>query len=319
LPIADNFSHHVRNSPRPDTVHKAKKMKLPRFDYVSPGTIEEALGHLSQADGNACIISGGQSLMPMLAFRLVQPALLVDLRHIPGLDKIALESDGVHLGAKVRWCDIEARDELSTAHPLLKAAVRNIAHHQIRTRGTVGGSIAHADPAAELPCVAVLCDATITAVGRSGERKIPATTFFVGPLMTALQPDEIITRIDLPAWPAPRRWAFEEFAVRRGDFALAGIGLFFELDQTIAKNVHIAAFGVADMPVRLTNAEAILEGRPLAEGIITDCCNSAQADIDPKDDIHGSSAYRRSLIKYLLEKALQHSMKNPNPVSRDAH
>ena len=296
-----------------------EKMKLPRFDYVSPATIEEALGHLSQADGNACIISGGQSLMPMLAFRLVQPALLVDLRHIPGLDKIALESDGVHLGAKVRWCDIEASGELSTAHPLLKAAVRNIAHHQIRTRGTVGGSIAHADPAAELPCVAVLCDATITAVGHSGERKIPATTFFVGPLMTALQPDEIITRIDLPAWPAPRRWAFEEFAVRRGDFALAGIGLFFELDQAIAKNVHIAAFGVADTPVRLTNAEAVLEGRPLSEGIITDCCNSAQASIDPKDDIHGSAAYRRSLINYLLEKALQHSMKNPNPVSRNAH
>jgi carbon-monoxide dehydrogenase medium subunit len=293
-------------------------MKLPKFEYVSPATIDEAINHLSRADGGARLISGGQSLMPMLAFRLVQPSLLVDLRHVPGLNKIEVKPDGVHLGAKVRWCDIETSAELATAHPLVKEAVRNIAHHQIRTRGTVGGSIAHADPAAELPCVAALCDADINVVGPAGKRVIPATSFFTGPLMTALETSEIITDIRLPAWPTTRRWAFDEFAMRRGDFALGGIGLFFDLTGNAAKSVHIAAFGVADTPVRLTKSEAVLEGRMLSDALIKDCCKSAQADIDPKDDIHGSSAYRRSLIDHLLEKALRHSMNNPNEVSLNA-
>lgn len=286
-------------------------MKLPKFDYASPTTIEEAIALLSRSDGTGRIIAGGQSLMPMLAFRLVQPSLLVDLRHVPGLDKIAITPEGVHLGAKVRWCDIEASTELATAHPLVKEAVRNIAHHQIRTRGTIGGSLAHADPAAEMPCIALLCDAEIEAAGPDGERKIPAASFFAGPLMTALEPDEIITGIRLPAWPAARRWAFDEFAIRRGDFALGGIGLHFDLDAGTATNVHIAAFGVGDTPVRLSKAESDLEGHAPTEAHIKNCCAAAQADIDPKDDIHGSAAYRRSLIGHLLETALRHSMRHP--------
>jgi carbon-monoxide dehydrogenase medium subunit len=294
-------------------------MKLPPFDYVSPATVGEAVGHLSRAEGAARVISGGQSLMPMLAFRLVQPALLVDLRHIQGLDRIAVRPDGVHLGAKVRWCDIEASTELAAAHPLLKAAIRNVAHHQIRTRGTVGGSIAHADPAAEMPCVAVLCDAEISATGSAGERTIPATSFFAGPLMTNLEPDEIITGVRLPPWPKARRWAFDEFAMRRGDFALAGIGLFFDPAGATACNVHIAAFGVADTPVRLAQAERVLEGRELSKALIEQCCQSAQAEVDPKDDLHGSAAYRRSLVGHLLGHALRQLMNNPTKVSFNAH
>jgi carbon-monoxide dehydrogenase medium subunit len=309
------LANHGRESlKRPN----AKKMKLPKFDYASPTTIDEAVALLSRADGTARVIAGGQSLMPMLAFRLVQPSLLVDLRHIPGLDAIAIKPDGVHLGAKVRWCDIEASTELATAHPLVKAAVRNVAHHQIRTRGTVGGSLAHADPAAEMPCVAALCDAEIQVVGPDGERKIPATSFFTGPLMTALESDEIITGIRLPSWPKARRWAFDEFAMRRGDFALGGIGLHFDLNGSNAKSVHIAAFGVGDTPVRLTKAEAAVEGRELTEAVIKSGCESAQADIDPKDDIHGSSAYRRALIGHLLEKALRHSINSPGKASVNA-
>jgi carbon-monoxide dehydrogenase medium subunit len=294
-------------------------MKLPPFDYVSPATVGEAVGHLSRAEGAARVISGGQSLMPMLAFRLVQPALLVDLRHIPGLDRIAVKPDGVHLGAKVRWCDIEASTGLAAAHLLLKAAIRNVAHHQIRTRGTVGGSIAHADPAAEMPCVAVLCDAEISATGSAGERTIPAASFFAGPLMTNLEPDEIVTGVRLPPWPKTRRWAFDEFAMRRGDFALAGIGLFFDPAGAAARNVHIAAFGVADTPVRLPGAQRVLEGRELSKSLIDECCQSAQADIDPKDDLHGSAPYRRSLVGHLLENALRHLMNNPTEVSFNAH
>lgn len=282
-------------------------MKLPKFDYVCPNTIDEVVTHLSRADGTARLISGGQSLLPMLAFRLAQPSLLVDLRRVSGLDKITISAEGVHFGAKVRWHDIETSADLASAYPILIAAVKHIAHYQIRTRGTVGGSIAHADPSAEFPCLAVLCDATIEIFGSAGARHVPARSFFIGALMTALEADEVITGIRFPFWPANRCWAFEEFSRRRGDFALAGIALFFDQQKGNATNVHIAAFGVGDTPIRLTKAEAALDGRPLSDKFINDCCKSAQTDIDPKEDIHGSSAYRRSLVEHLLAEALRHS------------
>lgn len=280
-------------------------MKLPKFDYAVPATIDEAVAMLAQADGTARVIAGGQSLMPMLAFRLTQPSLLVDLRRLPGLDKITVSDDGVHLGAKTRWLDIERSAALATAHPLLRAAIAHVAHLQIRTRGTVGGSLAHADPAAELPCVAVLCDATIEVFGTAGARHVPARTFFTGPLTTVLEPDELVTGLFLPAWPAHRLWAFDEFSRRRGDFALAGIGLYLDPHAGTATNVHIAAFGVGDTPLRLASAEAALEGKPLADAAIAACLKAAQGDIDPKDDIHGSAAYRRSLADHLLGEALR--------------
>src|SRR6266851_175002 len=183
-------------------------MKLPPFDYACPATIPEAVQLLASHD-DAKAIAGGQSLMPMLAFRLAHPTLLVDLRGIRISDR------GVALGAMVRWRDVEDDDRLATAHPLLKAAITHVAHYQIRNRGTVGGSIAHADPAAEMPGIAMTCDAEIAVVGKSGARVIQAADFFQGPLMTALTPDEIITEIRLPAWPAGRRWGCREFARRR--------------------------------------------------------------------------------------------------------
>lgn len=279
-------------------------MKLPRFDYAVPATIDEAVALLGRHDG-ARVIAGGQSLMPMLAFRLIQPSLLVDLRRVPGLDRIMISADGVHLGAKTRWLDIERCDELATAHPLLRAAIRHVAHLQIRTRGTVGGSLAHADPAAELPCVAVLCEATIDLFGAAGVRHVPARAFFTGPLTTVLEPDELVTGMRLPPWPAGRLWAFDEFSRRRGDFALAGIGLFLDPRDGAATKVHIAAFGIGDMPARLSGAEAALEGKPLADAAIAACLKAAQHDIDPKDDIHGSAAYRRALVDHLLGEALR--------------
>lgn len=294
-------------------------MKLPKFDYACPATIEEAVALLAKADGTARPISGGQSLMPMLAFRLLQPSLLVDLRRVPGLATITMNNDGVHLGAKVRWCDIETNTALKAALPILTAAVRHIAHHQIRTRGTIGGSIAHADPAAEMPCVAVLCDAEIEIVGSAGKRKIPATSFFKGPLMTALQPDELITGVRFPAWPAERRWAFEEFAQRRGDFALAGIGVFFDMRDDKASNVHIGAFGVGDTPLRLANAEAALNNRPLTDAVIKGCCQAGHEEVDPRDDIHGSSAYRRGLVDYLLGELLRRLAGHSSKARANAH
>ncbi len=179
-------------------------MKLPPFDYACPATVAEAVALLASRDGDAKLLAGGQSLVPMLAFRLAQPALLVDLRKLAELRAIKVSSEGVVLGAMTRWRDIEDDERLECAHPLLKAAVAHVAHYQIRNRGTVGGSLAHADPAAEMPGIAITCEAEIAVVGSSGARVIAAADFFEGPLMTALAPDEIITQVRLPAWPAGR-------------------------------------------------------------------------------------------------------------------
>ena len=180
-------------------------MKLPPFEYACPTTLSEAVALLASHDGEAKALAGGQSLMPMMAFRIAQPSLLVDLRKLPGLREIKIGADGVRLGALVRWRDILDDKRLATAHPLLKAAIAHVAHYQIRNRGTVGGSIAHADPAAEMPGIAQTCDAEIAVMGKGGARTIKAADFFQGALTTALEPDEIITEIHLPAWPAARR------------------------------------------------------------------------------------------------------------------
>jgi carbon-monoxide dehydrogenase medium subunit len=178
-------------------------MKPARFEYRAPNTLEEAVALLA-ADPEAKPIAGGQSLMPVLNFRLAAPTMLVDLRRVGGLDKVVIGADGVRLGAKVRWRDIEADRRLAIAHPLLQEAVAHVAHYQIRNRGTVGGSLAHADPAAELPGIAVTCDGEIRVVGPAGQRTISADEFFIGPLSTALRPDELITELRLPMWPAER-------------------------------------------------------------------------------------------------------------------
>ena len=178
----------------------------------------------------------------------------------------------------VRWRDIEDDARLATAHPLLKAAIAHVAHYQIRNRGTVGGSIAHADPAAEMPGIAMTCDAEIAVVGKAGARVIQAADFFQGPLMTALTPDEIITEIRLPAWPARRRWGFQEFARRRGDFAMAAAALFYDPDESgRARNAHVGAIGVADRPLRLGGVEDVLNGQVIDEATIAQAEAAASA------------------------------------------
>src|SRR5215468_920418 len=244
-------------------------MKLPPFDYVCPTTLPEAIQLLVARDGDAKAIAGGQSLVPMLAFRLAQPTLLVDLRKLPDLRGIRISAKGVTLGAMVRWRDIEDDERLDTAHPLLKAAIAHVAHYQVRNRGTVGGSLAHADPAAEMPGIAMTCDAEIAVVGKSGAHAIQAANFFQGALTTALTADEIIVEIRLPPWPAGRRWGFEEFARRRGDFAMAGAALFYDEDASgKATNAHVGVLGVGDRPLRLAEVEAVLNGHVIDETTI---------------------------------------------------
>jgi carbon-monoxide dehydrogenase medium subunit len=284
-------------------------VKPSAFEYESPATLSEAVRLLAAANGNAKVIAGGQSLMPMLAFRLAAPDLLVDLRHIPDLNAINIGVDGIRLGAKVRWCDIAGDKRLAVAHPLLAEAISHVAHYQIRNRGTVGGSLAHADPSAEMPGIALTCDALLTIVGAAGTRIEKAADFFIGSLQTTLKPDEILTEIRLPAWPLARRWAFKEFARRKGDFAMAGIALFYDLDeQRRVSDIHIGAIGVADRPIRLAAAEAALKGSAVTASSIAATIAAARAEIDPPSDIHASAAYRRGLIGTLLERGLTQSI-----------
>ena len=283
-------------------------MKLPPFEYACPSTMSEAIALLASHDGEAKPLAGGQSLLPMLAFRVAAPAVLVDLRKVPELRRIGIADTGVTLGAMVRWRDILDDPQLQTAHPLLVQAVKHIAHYQIRNRGTVGGSLAHADPAAELPAIAVTCDAKIAATGKAGERIIEAKDFFRGPLTTALTADEIITEIRFAAWPAQRRFGFCEFARRRGDFALAGAAVFYDEDGGKAANVHVGAMGVSDRPLRLSVVEEALNGNTINEATIADAEAKASAAIDPPDDIHATGAYRKTLFGVMVERALHSAL-----------
>lgn len=280
-------------------------MKLPAFDYATPASLADAVALLAEGKGEARAIAGGQSLLPAMAFRLVAPRLLVDLRGIRDLDRIDIVPDGVRLGARVRWRDILADQRLARAHPLLREAVSHVAHYQVRNRGTVGGSLAHADPAAELPGIAVTCEASVEITGPGGSRLLPASQFFTGPLSTALQVGELIVAVRLPAWRAGRRWAFRELARRRGDFALAGVALHYDLDRGRVAGARMGAIGVNDRPRRLACAEAVLEGREPGEPAFAAAVAAATTEVDPPEDLHASAAYRRSLIGTLLERALR--------------
>lgn len=280
-------------------------MKLPPFEYATPSSLQEATALLAKHNGEARPIAGGQSLLPLMAYRLAAPALLVDLTRIPDLSRIEVRDDGVHVGAMTRWCQIETDESLISGHPMLREAVRNIAHYQIRNRGTIGGSLAHADPAAEMPALAITCGAEITVSGAGSSRTIAAKDFVTGPLETALQPDELITSIKFPPWQSHRRWAFKEFSKRRGDFALGGVALYFNEDvQGNASRVHIGAFGTGETPERLTAAEEFVSGKKVDAQLAHAAGNIARSSVKASGDIHASAEYRQALIGTLLERAL---------------
>ncbi len=283
-------------------------MKLPAFEYAAPASVDEAVQLLAAHPG-AKALAGGQSLLPTLAFRLAAPALLVDLRKIATLRKIEIDAQGALLGAGTRWRDILDDARLKAAQPLLAEAVSHVAHYQIRNRGTVGGSLAHADPAAELPGVAVACDAQVLTQGKKNSRTISASEFFTGALSTVLADDELIVGLRLPAWPRGRRWAFEEFSRRRGDFALAGIALFYDLDDRgRAGNAHVGVIGACLRPHRVEAAEDALNGNALSKSVIAEAAAALEAALEPPGDLHASAAYRRALAGTLLERALERTL-----------
>lgn len=281
-------------------------MKLPDFNYAAPDSLPEAIALLAAGGTNTRLIAGGQSLLTSMAYRLATPSVLVDLNKVHGLDRIEVDDHGVRLGATVRWRDILRDERLAKAHPLLVEAVSHVGHYQIRNRGTVGGSLAHADPAAELPGVAVTCEAVLTVAGPSGSRSIRADEFFLGPLSTALAEDEILAEIGLPPWPATRCWGFEEFSRRRGDFAIAGVALHYDPDvDGRATNVRVGVFGASKLACRLSEVEQVIEGRMVDASAIKEAASVAAAAVQPSDDVHASAAYRRSLVSTLMKRILE--------------
>ncbi len=280
-------------------------MKLPSFDYQSPTSLAEVIRILSEEQGEAKIIAGGQTLVPVMAFRLVNPTVLVDLALVPELKGITIDDAGVSIGAMVRWRDIGDDVRLRTACPLAAAAIEHIAHYQIRNRGTIGGSLAYADSAAEMPGIVVTCEAQLELAGPSGTRLVAASDFFVGPLTTCLAEDEVLVAVRFPAWPARRRWAFDEFAQRRGDFAFAGIALYYdELADGSAVNTHVGVIGATDVPRRLEAVEQAINGKRLDDAVIAAAAAVASVSVDPRDDMYCSAAYRRALVGTLVERTL---------------
>lgn len=287
-------------------------MKLPFFDYVAPESLEEATALLADHSGDARVIAGGQSLLPVMAFRLASPSLLVDIGKIPDLRRISVDADGLHLGPLVRWSDIERSDDVACHNPLLREAVAHIAHYQIRNRGTVGGSMAHADPAAELPCIAVTCGAKLSLLSRSGLRTVSADDFLVGELETILRSDEIIVDICFPSWPSARRFAFQEFSKRRGDFALAGIATYIDLDPNgIVAECGIGLMGASSKAVRMSEIEAMIRGRKPDAALLRAAAKCARTLADPPGDIHATREYRKALVGTLLERALSAALDLP--------
>jgi carbon-monoxide dehydrogenase medium subunit len=276
-------------------------MKSTEFDYAVPHSLEEAIKILQSYEGNAKIISGGQSLMPMLNYRLLSPDILVDLQAISGLNEITVSQSGTKLGSRVRWVDIEKHSSLYLAQPLLCSAISHVAHYQIRNRGTVGGSLAHADPAAEMPGLAMVLDATIDVMGPEGIRTVQAKDFFLSQLSTSISPYEIIVTINLPFWPNDRKWGFSEFSRRKGDYAMAGAAVWYDLNSNgEAFNIHIGLIGVGEKPIRLSQAEDKLENKKLSQPLIEDVVIDCLAQISFQSDINANENYRRSLMSEMI-------------------
>lgn len=280
-------------------------MKPSQFNYVRPSTLEQAIAALAAAAGDGKIIAGGQSLMPMMNFRLVSPALLIDINRIKELDFLEEQEGGLRIGALTRHHTLETSPLVKRLFPVLSAAMAHVAHLAIRNRGTIGGSISHADPAAELPMMMRLLEARITAVSPRGKRVIDAADFFIAALTSDVQEDEIVTEISLPALPAAAGWAFEEVARRPGDYAMAAVGVILTQEQGRAAQVRIGVMGVGDTPMRMPDAEAVLSGQACDEQSLDAVVAAVRNAVQPDGDLHASGDYRRHLVGVLVRRAVK--------------
>jgi len=282
-------------------------MKPPPFEYFAPTTTAEALTLLSQYGYEAKPLAGGQSLIPTMNFRLAQPGVLIDLNPIAELAYIRRSDDGgLRIGAMTRQRQVERDPLVAERAPLLREAMPYIAHPQIRNRGTFGGSLAHADPAAELPAVTTALDARFCARSQAGERWLLANEFFISLFATALEPDELLVEVDLPPLPPRTGWAFTEMARRHGDYALVGVAAVVTLDERDhCQRAKLVFLSVGDGPVEAQQAAHLLIGQPpTAEAIRASAETAATNDIAPNGDIHASAEFRRHLARVLAQRVL---------------
>jgi aerobic carbon-monoxide dehydrogenase medium subunit len=281
-------------------------VKPPAFAYEAPESLEEALALRAEHAGDSAVLAGGQSLMPLLNLRMAFPGTVIDVGRVSELSGIREWDGGVAIGATTRQRAAEHSDLIAQRAPLVSRALPNVGHTAIRNRGTVGGSIAHADPAAELPAVALALDAELVARSSSGERTIPASEFFAGYLTTTLEPHELLVEIRLPALAAGHGTAFVELARRHGDFALVGVGAAVALEPSGAiADARLVFIGVGGTPVRAREAEALLRGAMPTDEVYAEVAERAKDELDPGSDSHASASYRRRVAGVLARRALR--------------
>lgn len=280
-------------------------MKPPQFAYVRAGSALEAATFLAEGDGDARIIAGGQSLVPLLNLRLTTPKVLVDIGRVAELQGIRREGSRVVIGAATRQREAERSALLIELCPLVPQALRHVGHPQIRNRGTVGGSLAHADPASELPAVAVALEAEMLVRSPGNERRIRAEDFFVGPYMTSLEPDEVLCEVAFPVTTGSRT-SFLELARRRGDFALAGVAACVQVSAGgTVESASFGACGVGGTPVRLRQAQTAAIGLGSRSDDLSEVAAAASAEVTPSGDVHADEGYRRHLVGVLVRRAIQ--------------
>ena len=285
-------------------------MKLPYVEYEAPTTMAEAVDLLAEHQDEASVLAGGQSLIPLMALRLARPAVLIDINGLSELSLVAVEDGRVTIGAMTREYVAEDSATIGDTVPLLAAALPLIGHEAIRSRGTIGGSLAHADPAAELPAVARALDAEFVVRGRAGERVVPAADWFEGYLATSRRPDEILAEVRFPAARPGTGVAFLEVARRHGDFAIVGLAVSLTLADGVISDARLAFAGVSDVPVRAAEAEDLLVGeRPSAE-LFAEAARVATAALDPPADLNGSPEYRKQIAATLVRRGLQAAADN---------
>jgi CO/xanthine dehydrogenase FAD-binding subunit len=287
-------------------------MKPASFDYIVAESIEMAVASLAEAGPDAKIIAGGQSLVPMLNFRLLRPSLLVDINRIPGLAPIEETETGIRVGALTRHHQLEMSPIIGRHLPVLSCAMTHVAHLAIRNRGTIGGSLSHADPAAELPMMALLLDAALHIASASGKRTVAARDFFLDTLTVDLAAGDMVTEIMLPKLPPRTGWGFEEVARRHGDFALAAVAATLTASGGVIAQARIALTGVGPTALRALAAEALLVGQSLEPKLTSHAVEAVRAAIAPDTDLHASADYRRHLAGALTRRALVAAWRRAN-------
>jgi aerobic carbon-monoxide dehydrogenase medium subunit len=280
-------------------------MKPAPFDYHAPKTISAALELLSQHGGDARLLAGGQTLMPMMNFRLAAPSVVIDLNRVEELDFIEDAGDVVRIGAMTRQRSLEFSALVAEKLPLLSRAIQMVGHLPTRSRGTIGGSLANADSAAELPMVLQVLEGEVLVIGPKGQRAIKARDLFVDSMVTTLEEDEILTEIRIPVMPSSARFAVDEFSRRRGDFAIAAVAVVLTFEGPRCKMARLATAGVSSTPTRLLSAEGLLEGQVIDATVIAGAAEAAAAAIEPMTDSNASEAYRRHLTKILTMRVLE--------------